>query len=311
MTNDGLLGFPKGGELPAGLLGFPLGLGDLPPPRHATYNLEPGQSFPAAIAAPAGANQKGTWTTVVTETPFDVDGILWSMTQASTQSSFLVDVGWCAAGAPDSSIQIVLENLCVCGSGGGGGGSNGHAQGVTFIPMQIPAGSRVAQRVQCSTGSSTFRSLFTVCGGGFYRVISQYLRERMCTYVGANLAASRGTQVDPGGSAGSKGAWAELGRLEKPMRAMIVCVNQENSAPSSASFRLDVARGTEREIILPDYQVNASVGTSNTGEGVQGECLTPLLFTDLQAGDTLAARTQCSITDATDRILHVSAVGFS
>lgn len=310
--NDGLLGFPKGAQEPSGLLGFPLGLGDIGTPRHTTYNQEPAQTYFNDIAAPVSANTKNTtWETIVSDTAHDTDVALIAFNNLSTQSSFLVDVAWCGAGQPDSSLTVVLENLCIAGNGGAGGGTGLHPVGLTLLPMQIPAGSRIAARTQCSSGSQSFRMPITICGGGFYSMISQYLRERMCSYVGVNLAASRGTQVDPGGSAGAKGTWTELGRLEKPMKAMVVCVNQENAAASTAHFRLDISRGTDREVILPDYYCGTAVGTSNSGEGLQGEGLSPLLFVDLQAGDTLAARLQSSITDATDRILHVSVVGFS
>lgn len=314
MSNEGTLGFPRGGDLPAGLLGFPLGLADLGPPRHATYNQEPGQTYFNDLVAPAGANTKNpTWETLTPASgiEFDADGIYISGNSGSTQSSFLMDLAWGPPGAADSSLKLLVENLCMCGNGGAGGGTNIHPMGWTFIPGRIPAGSRIAGRVQCSTGSQGFRVPLIVAGGGFYRMISAYLPDGECTHVGANLAASRGTQVDPGGSAGTKGAWVELGRAEKRMRAMVVSVSQENAAPSSAYFRLDVAKNSGREIILPDYAIGASLGTSNSGEGVQGEVLTPLLFTDVEAGETLAARLQCSITDATDRILHVMAVGFS
>lgn len=276
------------------------------------FNQEPAQTFFNDLAAPAGANTKSTtWETVCAETTFDVDAMFLSFNSHSTQSSFLLDLAWCGAGQPDSSLTTVLENLVVCGSGGAGGGTNIHPSGQAMVPASIPAGSRIAGRVQCSTGSQGFRMPIMLCGGGFYSMLSQYLREGMCSHVGVNLAASRGTQVDPGGSAGAKGAWTELGRLEKPIKAMIVCVNQENAAPASAYFRLDIARGTDREIIIPDYAAGTAVGTSNSGEGLQGEGFSPLFFTDLQAGDILAARLQSSITDATDRILQISIVGFA
>lgn len=312
MANDGLLGFPRGAELPSGLLGMPLGQGDAQPARLTAYNQEPAQTYFTLLAAPAGANTKATsWTTMASYTDHDADGFYIGFNSAGTQSSFLVDIAYGPSGGGDSTLTVVLENLCFAGSGGGGGGSNAATSGLAFIPARIPAGSRIAGRVQCSTGSQTVRVPITIAGGGFYSILSQYCREGTNTYVGVNTAASRGTQVDPGGSAGSKGAWAELGRLERNVKALVVCVNQENSAPSSAYFRLDIARGTQREVILPDYAVATAVGTSNTGEGLTSGMFTHPIFCELQAGDILAARLQSSITDATDRILHVSAAGFA
>lgn len=312
MSNPGLLAFPRGAELPSGLLGFPLGQGDFGTPRLTMYNQVAGSTFFENLAAPAGANTKPTaWTTVAASTDHAADGFYIQPNTSSTQSSFLVDVAWCAAGMSDSSLQVVLENLCIAGNGGGGGGSNIHPMGQTFVPAKIPANSRIAARVQCSTGSATVRFPLMIAGGGFYCMLSQYLREGSNTAVGVNLAASRGMQIDPGGSANAKGTWTELGRLERAAKALIVCVNQENSAPATAFFRLDIGRGTEREVIVPDLFVGTAVGASNTGEGAQGDGLSPLIFCDLQAGDVLAARTMSSITDATDRILQVSVLGFA
>ena len=307
--NDGVIGFPRGADAPSGLLGFPLGLADLGPTRFATYNQTPAQTFFNGVDAPAGANTKPTaWTVVCAAAEFDGDGIYLNFNSSGTQSSALFDFAW---GPTDTSLTLLVENLCVCGNGGAGGGTNGHPTGMTFIPGRIPAGARIVARAQCATGSQGFRIAVTLVGGGFYRMITQYLSEGTCTYVGVLTAGSEGTSIDPGGVAGSKGSWIEIGRAEKRIKAMIVSVNQENTAPSTAYFRLDVSKNSGREIILPDYALGASAGTTNTGEGVLGNTLTHLLFADVHAGETLAARLQSSITDATDRLLQVSVVGFA
>lgn len=307
--NDGLLGFPRGAALPNGLLGFAPGLLDLGSPRFATYFQAAGQTFFDAVNAPAGANTKPTtWTVLAAATEFDADGLIVRFDSSGTQSPCLFDFAY---GPTDNALTLLAENLGVCGNGGAGAGTNAHPAGITFIPGKIPAGSRLVARVQCGTGSQGFRIAPTIAGGGFYRLISQLLGEGSVTHVGTVLASSKGTTIDPGGSANAKGAWTELGRVEKRIRAMIVCVQQENAAPSTAYFRLDLAKNTGREIIIPDLAITTAIGTSNSGEGMQGDGLTQLLFADVEAGETLAARLQCSITDATDRLLSVNVVGFS
>ena len=153
-------------------------------------------TYPAiTLTSGGGANSKGAYVEIVASTPYDssrLHVIAGSGNIASVR--FLIDLATGAAG----SETVVVSNLAIAE----GSLNTVIGQGVA-LDVDIPAGARLSARCQASTGSDQY-------------TIGVLLEDRPLasltnpvTY-GANTVSTRGTQVDPGATAGTKGAYVQF-----------------------------------------------------------------------------------------------------
>lgn len=244
------------------------------------------------IAASGTANTKGSYVTLISSTAFHSDRLVIVMGSASL-TTYLVDI---AVGAAASE-QVLIPNIHYSGSN--------LFPYVMDFPVGVPAGSRVSCRCASATASAAVSiSAYAIAGGwsappGLSRVI---------TY-GALTASSKGTEIDPGGTVNTKGAWVELVAPFTPTPALKGLIlglgNNNNVAASAGSWLIDVGVGTAgfEQVAIPNYRMSMS-----TAETITPPC-TPFIPVSIPAGSRLAVRAQSNLSvDATDRkfsaVLH-------
>jgi hypothetical protein len=246
--------------------------------------------------AHASANTKATsYTELIASTAFAAQSILITFENASASTiDFLFDI---AVGA-SSSEQIIIANLQVSIP-------NGVSVAASFwFPIHIASGSRISARCQCTTGAATVRVSALLFGGGF----ASPERHSIVDTYGAATADSGGTSVDPGGSSNTKGSYSQLtAATTRPHKGLLLAIgNQINGVRTGCAWLLDIAIGASlsEQVIIPNLSLNADT----TKDMVFPQAFSFIPIT-IPAGTRLAARAQCSITDATDRLLDVVAYG--
>lgn len=241
----------------------------------------------------ASANTKGAWTQLIASTAFEAQGFYASFRGVVASQDVLFDIGIGGAG----SEQAIISNMAFSQQ------TLRVAAGV-YIPLNIPKGSRISARAQATLGGGLAVSiaLYPVALGlkhaeGFGRTVT----------MGANTADSGGTSVDPGGSANTKGAWSEISSsCPIDVQWLIVCItNQNNSATTTTVFAIDIGVGGagSEVVIIPDLfsVVDSGIDTPE-----------PQYYSipvQIPAGSRVAARAQCGITDATDRLIDITLIG--
>lgn len=261
------------------------------------YTQHQGSTYNQAITAAGSTNTKGAYTTLVASLATDVDGFyLFVSTTGAASRSYLLDIATGGAG----SETVVVANLPFQV-----GGDVTGANCCVFVPFPLSAGTRVSASCQSATASATISiSLMTVKGG-----IAGVLTSPVSFTYGANTATTRGTQVDPGGTISTKGAYVQLTAATVTTNnlqwLLVMLGNQLNTAMAAANFALDIATGAaaSETVIIPDI-IFAS-GTVFDG-------LLPSAFcfqVDIPTGTRIAARAKCSSNDATDRLIDLVVVG--
>lgn len=291
---NGLLGWPLGQfEVFEGGYGWPQRL-PLPRPQ-VRYE---GVATEVSVAADAAANTKGLWTEVLAQSAIKADYLSVHLRMVGTNIGTLTDIGVGPAGAE----QVVAANLIASAPGTSGGFPGTPLY--EMMPVAIPAGSRIAARVQGSAVSSfmALTAFITDCGE-----VPRESRPRVET-AGADTSDSGGTSVDPGASTGVKGAWAQVvASTEMRWDALILGIgNQQNAARSSFSWAVDIGVGPPGGEVVVVSDLNFISITTN-------DVLTRPTFGPLPVRipptSRVAVRASCSGNDATDRLFDAILYG--
>lgn len=271
--------------------------------RYAQLAATDGDNYGVTLtAAAAGSeNTKGAWSQLIAAAPFRADGMVVSVSfhgaVLAADEFYLFDIGVGAANLEEP----IIENLLHQADDSPSAGSMTH---MTYVlPVPIPAGVRVAARTQASFAAAELRVQVHLIQGGFFRWLGGGGR---ATAYGVATATSRGTSVDPGATLDTKNAWAQLTASCNRVKWLAVAIgNQGNSAMGTARWRLDIGVGAaaSEKIVIPDILV----ATSTQSDVVWPT--TVCLPIDIPAGQRIAARAQCSITQATDRLIDVALMG--
>lgn len=256
-------------------------------------------SLLTGVTASASPNVKGSYSELIAVTAFEAHGIIitiqWNLATGGTFDA-LVDLAIGAGG----SEQVICANLAHSTN-------NNHInQSHYYFPITIPAGSRLAARVQGSAGSIVVQVGAMLLTGGFGFEGPMGI---MTTY-GAATGDSGGVSVDAGGTINTKGAYAQIvAATTFPIRALIVHFgNQVNTTRATTYWLVDLAIGAaaSEQVIIPNWPV-----TGNANVDILEAQNTLLIPVFIPAGTRLAARSQCAINDATDRLLDVIVYGVS
>lgn len=172
------------------------------------------------------------------------------------------------------------------------------------LPLRIGAGKYVAVRVKASTGSHVINVALTGSSTGMKGVTGY--SQCVALYSEAN---SRGVLVDPGGSANTKSAWAELiASTGASVDSVMVYVGQaaDTTRTATATALLDIGVGASSSefAIIPNIFMRWTT-TLDGPQFVVGPvpCAIP-------AGSRVVARAQCTDTVAGDRTMDVAVIGF-
>ena len=250
-------------------------------------------SYSAGSTITAGAaNTKGGWVEFFASIAFEVSAfeIITRLPSGSTNYNYLIDIGIGAAG----SEVVIVSNLYLSRE------TYYNSDVLIRLPFSIPQGTRISIRCQSSQASAVLLAGMYIQGQGF--APSQNLNR--CYTLGAVPATSRGTQIDPGAVASTKGAWVEFSSsLPYPISFLACRIGMNaNTAYTRAQFNMDVGIGAagSEVVIVPDLIFSAD--SSN-------EAITPDFFENfisIAEGQRLVVRASCSITDATDRLFSAT-----
>lgn len=172
--------------------------------------------------------------------------------------------------------------------------------GTILLPVSIASGTRISARCQCTTASeSVTMNASAIEGVGTATAINTY---------GANTSNSRGTQVDPGGTANTKGAYVELSAsVSADINYLVVIANHTANLDSMATGRWDIdiatGGGGSESVVIADISMASRINERRSS---------PNIFTfpglSIPSGTRLSARAQCTTNDATDRLIDVSVI---
>lgn len=236
------------------------------------------------------ANTKGSYAELVASSGITCHEFILEVVTQSAAASYLLDIATGGAG----SETVVLSNILV-GQGGSGRGS-------TFIrlPLSIPSGTRISARCQSTTASATMNIM-----GHLVNHVS--LGSPTWDTMGNTTADSGGIQIDPGGTAHTKGAWVEIVASSSALFNLLALFisNQGNSVASSAQWFFDIGTGAggAETPIISDIPFRATAAADDINPSAY------LFPVSIAAGTRIAVRAQCSTADATDRLTDVILVG--
>ena len=245
------------------------------------------------LDAPGTANTKSSWDELIASTDYDYNGFVFICGRNYTTIvlSWLIDIAIGGSG----SEEIIVENL-ILNSGGGSGNA-------LFIPLKIPAGTRIAVRCQIASGTlyALFCSILGVSGG----FLSLPATSKIIT-LGADTSDSGGTGIDPGGVADTKGSYTEIeSSTPYPIRSIAIAFGGKGTSRDTVGWLFDIAVGSEgnEEIIVSDILVLSSLNE------VISPTYLPFIQISIPAGSRISVRCESTTTHGTYRLLDVILYG--
>lgn len=258
-----------------------------------------GSSRPTALTAPASLNTKGAWTELSSGLGVPANGFIVCLsTERAGAADWLFDIGIGAAG----SEVVLVPNLYA-------GCTTAQANELVSIPIpiRIPGGQRLSMRYQASNiTSEEARGLLLPYGCGPHQFSGYELIEDL----GTDTSDSGGTQVEPGGTANTKGSWSQLiASTANPYKAILVAIgNQARDTRSGASWLVDIGIGAAaaETTLVPNLPARVQAATDLPVPRFHGP-----LPVHIPAGTRISARAQCSINTAGDRLLDAIVYGLA
>lgn len=252
-------------------------------------------AYSATITAGGSAHTKGSFAelSAATAAASSRQHVECLESDAASQY-FLFDLALGAAGAE----VVVVENIFARFRLGRAGGF------IAQTDIDIPIGSRVSSRCQ-SVQASALLSLAMILE---HRALTGL--PSAVTY-GADLANTRGTRVDPGGTANAKGSYIEIaavtGASHDTMSLFFGEWDQTNNLDglTFAFWLVDVSTGAAgAEVVwLPDLTLTRVV----LQNGIE---MTAFRFAvDMPKYTRMACRCACTISTVEDRVITISGFG--
>lgn len=215
---------------------------------------------------------KGSYVQLSASTPFAATGLLVTLAGRLGSVDVFVDLAVGAAG----SEQIFASDLWAAGFG----------RFRYFLPIRVPAGVRLAARASStdtSFGSGVYVNVQLIAGG----MMGMAPLSR-CDALG--IASNAGTTVTAGGSANTKGSWAQLiASTARMYRALIVATRGPAAVGSVAMFDVGIGAASSEQVVIPD------IGTEQTTSGsndTQFGPVTPPFPCVVPAASRIAGRVQ-------------------
>ena len=246
------------------------------------------------VASTSGAvNTKGAYTQIVASTPYD-SSRLFLIAEFGNAGARLILMDIATGGVGTET--VIIANLAVYID------FDAIASGVVPLNVNIPAGTRLSVRVQSLTASTVATSHFYLENRALASLVNPV------TY-GADIANSRGTQVDPGGTINTKGVYVQLiASTSSRIDSLVVCVTvltQAISITAALRWSIDIATGASGSevIVLPDITLAANNSCNSVRPGL-------LYFpVSIPAGTRIAVRCSCISNNATQRLIAVTLLG--
>jgi hypothetical protein len=253
----------------------------------------------AAITSGSSANTKGSYVQLVASSSIDA---AWMMVIVDGVDINGKTVGVDIAVGASGSEQPIVQNLIA-------GGSDTGSWPTYCFPVCIPAGTRISARAQSTSASDNnifigveiFDTSFQQSKSGS-GIINTY---------GFVSGSTVGTPIDPGTTANTKGAYAQLtASITNDLVGFFLGFDRHGDGTTTTDVEalLDVAVGAagSESVILPNlYCLNENTSNIN----LQHPDCTPFLPIHIPSGTRIAARAQGSATTATARVLGLTFYG--
>lgn len=253
-------------------------------------------SEPVTVTASASANTKGSWTQLIAATAFEATAIAVDlMCDSGGLARRLVDIGIGAA----ASEVVKIPNLFTNGSQSDQGGAR------YVFPIQIPTGTRIAARTQASTGSVVTKVGVDLLGRGLHTPAPL----AGVTDIGTATSDSGGTQIDPGGSANTKGAYTQLiASTARAYKGLLVAAGKDGtlSGTVDTNWLIDIAMGaaSSEQVIVSNFHQWQEFNSDQPSPNAS--IFYPV---SVPSGVRLAARAACNITGSTNRLIDCMVYG--
>lgn len=250
-----------------------------------------------ALSGGSSNNTKGAWTQLLASTAFDAHAMLLVFNDPDASFNGLVDIGIGAAG----SERVLLPDLYIRTE-------TNKFVGRLMVPVAIPAGTRLSARLQADSTIRVIDVGATLFARGF---LPPYGFQRGEVY-GVFVSSTSATSVDPGATANTKGAWAQItggisGVTTRPIRYLIAFISPHDGAQlQDNGWLVDFGIGAsgQEKVLIPNIPCTSDNG--DEPEHQQYLCLP----CHIPAGARIACRAQSTSTDASDRIIRVALYGF-
>lgn len=258
--------------------------------QFATFNADVSATH-ATNQATSGTTAKGAWAEVAASIGFTAKAMWICHTPVDAPSDHVLDLG---IGASGSEVVLYPDVLADAVS------RKGHC---SYVECDIPSGTRIAARVE-STGTANVVDVFVIISDTRLPELATYTYTDYGTNPGGS--SGKGTDVDPGGSANTKGAYAPLvTTADSDVELLMVIIGgNQNTAMADCYWFFDLAVGpAASEVnIVENIPVSGQASRDQFGSTVfvfPGE--------DFQS-QRISLRSQCDITNATDRLRTCSLI---
>lgn len=245
------------------------------------------------LPGPGSAHTKGSYVQMEASLSVDIWGFYLHVgyqTSTTGTADYLFDL---ATGAAASEVVQVANVLWT-------GNNRRISQGQALIPLEIASGTRIATRTQ--TNSTSTVELLGIGLTGLEK--DEVSGATACVTYGENTGTTRGTEIDPGAVANTKGAYVQVtGSTSADFNFVMVSWGQLDNAVITTLYMLfDLATGAAASEVVLWANQPAISGETAVGQycGFPRSTWTP----DVASGTRLAMRAQCTITDATDRLVN-------
>jgi hypothetical protein len=248
----------------------------------------------SSMTTPSTANVLTAWQEITPSTAHDtswvmIRGFSWGI--AGQEAT--LDIGVGAAG----SEKVLIPNLLFFRS-------QGLLTTAYMLPVAVPQGSRITARWRSQTTSAGLTFSIYLVGAGFVPSAS------FSTVRSWGNVANYGTTVDPGATANTLGVWEEMvASTEMDCRALCIGIGNAGNTTRLAArwdyLLLGVGAAGQEKVVIEIR----NLCDANTGEDAPQPASIPIYPVNIPRGSRIAIRTQCTITDATDRLLRFMVYG--
>lgn len=256
-----------------------------------------GNTVGTLLTGSGTANLKGSWVDIGGATSFAYKRLLVVAATGGTAVDYTFDIGINVGG----NRFVIAEDLRYATARRAASEGNQHYD----LPLFVPAGAQLSARCAGNGTSVTMRMAivgFSANPAG----MAPYSRCRALY----TPSSSRGVAIDPGGSANTKSAWAELVASTGFASAALMAAigyNNDIGRTAAAVMALDIGLGASSAefAVLPNLIL--SWGGTLDGPAISG---IPLIPCYIPVGQRVVGRAQCTITTAGDRTADLALWGF-
>ena len=238
----------------------------------------------AITSGSAGA--KGSYTEIIASTARESHLITLMINTASVDHEGVLHLATGVASSEVDFLEIPFN------------GNEDESYSIT-VPYTIAVNARLSAAMTSTDGTSVAEISVGLSDDNSWGTCSQ------AELIGHS--GGQGTDIDAGGTANTKGSWAQLiGTTSHDYDGLLVHMGYSNN-PAQANFHFLVDIGTGAALSEVPLLENLNFVT-NAFE-LYGSY--HWIYAPITSGTRVSARCQCDTTDATDRIIDVSLVGFN